>query len=74
MKKKTARKALSDTVLADSSFMDQLDCFGDYRKSNRLCTRYCALRLRCAIERDQFRRMEIIEDLVASEDPLFRIQ
>jgi hypothetical protein len=74
MKKKQPRKALADTVITNSSFMDQLDCFGDYSKSNRLCARYCALRLRCAIEQDQFRRMEIIEDLVAAEDPLFRIQ
>lgn len=74
MKKKHAKELLSDSIIPNSVFLNQLDCFGDYSKSNRLCARYCALRLRCAIEQDQFRRMEIIEDLAAEEDPLFRMQ
>ena len=54
--------------------IDHLDCFGEYRKANPLCAKHCVLRLRCAIEQDQNLRMELIEDIVASEGTLFRIQ
>lgn len=74
MKNRKSRKIFTDTLITDSPLMEQLDCFGDFNKANRLCFHHCAVRLRCAIEMDQFRRMEIIEDLVAAEDSLFRIQ
>lgn len=53
---------------------DLLDCFGEYRKNNPLCAKYCALRLSCAIEHDQNMRMELIEDLVSVEGQIIKIQ
>jgi len=53
---------------------DPLDCFGEYRKNNPLCGKYCALRLSCAIEHDQNMRMELIEDLVSAEGEIIKIQ
>ena len=53
---------------------DSLDCFGDYKRSNPLCAKHCALRLRCAIEQDQNLRLELIEDLVTVEDQIIKIQ
>jgi hypothetical protein len=38
-------------------------CFGNFNASNPLCMRLCALRLRCAIERDQKEREEMLEEL-----------
>ena len=53
---------------------ESLDCFGDYNKSNRLCARYCALRLRCAIEQDQNLRSALLEELVGPESTIGKIQ
>lgn len=43
-----------------------LDCFGRYRSSDPICYKKCALNLRCAIEKDQNERYEILEELVSS--------
>lgn len=58
----------------ESTSDDLLDCFGDYSKRNPLCAKHCALRLRCAIERDQNIRLELIEDLVSVEGQTIKIQ
>ena len=38
-------------------------CFGDFNPEDRICRKFCALCIRCAIENDQVTRMEILEDL-----------
>lgn len=52
---------------------DYLGCFDDFIDSS-LCKKYCVLRLRCAIERDQNIRLEILEDLVSASDGTMKIQ
>ena len=47
---------------------DYMGCFGNFNRGNLICKKFCAVNLRCAIERDQNVRLELIEDLVASED------
>ena len=42
-------------------------CFGEFNPEDRICSKHCALCLRCAIESDQVTRMEILEDLLYSE-------
>jgi hypothetical protein len=63
-------RILSDTI--DQT--DHMDCFGDFNRTNPLCSKYCGLRLRCAIEQDQNMRLELIEDLVTVEGQLIKIQ
>jgi hypothetical protein len=53
---------------------EELGCFGDYNKTSILCSKHCVLRLRCAIEQDQNTRLEILEDLVISQDLDTKIQ
>ena len=65
---------MSGNFYAVVSFCDQIDCFGSFNKSNPLCAKHCALRIRCAIEQEQNLRTELIEELVASEESLGRIQ
>lgn len=65
MKKKTR---------AAEQWLDLLDCFGDYAKTNSLCAKHCVLRLRCAIEQDQNVRMELLSDLTAAEDTIVTYQ
>ena len=59
----------------DHGFSNSLKgCFGDYNKEDTICTKMCALRLSCTIEHNQNMRMELIEDLVASDGLLLKIQ
>lgn len=48
-------------------YVDELDCFGDYTKTNPLCAKHCVLRLRCAIEQEQNIRTEMLFDLSTVE-------
>jgi hypothetical protein len=65
MKKEFKKKAL---------FWDHVGCFGEFQKEDLVCRRYCALNIRCIIEQDQNTRMEIFEDMVASETLPIKIQ
>ena len=51
-----------------------LGCFGEYDTTDIICKKFCALRLRCAIENDQNARMELIEDLMSYEEMNFKLQ
>jgi hypothetical protein len=53
---------------------DHVGCYGRFQKDDPICKRYCALRIRCAIQQDQNARLEIMEDLVAGERTVFKIQ
>lgn len=57
-------------IAADES----ADCFGGYNKNDRLCTKYCILRLRCAIEQEQKLRSALLDELIESESSIGRIQ
>lgn len=46
---------------------DQLGCFGNFSIEEAVCRKYCVLRLRCAVERDQNSRMELLEELLSDE-------
>jgi hypothetical protein len=53
---------------------DHLGCFGGFQKDDPICKRFCALRIRCAIQQDQNVRLEIMEELVACERAVLKIQ
>ena len=53
---------------------DHLGCFGEFKGEDRICQRFCSLSLRCAIERDQNEQMELLEDLVSTENAFMKIQ
>lgn len=53
---------------------DHVGCFGEFQREDLICRKYCALCIRCIIEQEQNTRMEIIEDLVSSENMLIKIQ
>jgi hypothetical protein len=65
---------MNTTSQATQRFIDQLNCLGDYNKNNPLCAKHCVLRLRCAIEQDQNVRMELLEELIASDSFPLKIQ
>jgi hypothetical protein len=53
---------------------DRLDCMGEFNREDDICRNHCALRLRCAIEHSQKARLELIEDIMASNSTFFKIQ
>ena len=53
---------------------DRLDCMGEFNGEDEICRKHCALRLRCAIEHNQNARLELIEDIVASNSTFIKIQ
>ncbi|MEA2059381.1 MAG: hypothetical protein U9P10_02435 [Thermodesulfobacteriota bacterium] len=44
--------------------IDELDCFGEFDKNDRICTRYCGVSIMCAIERTQNPKMDIFDHIV----------
>ena len=53
---------------------DRLDCMGEFNREDDICRNHCALRLRCAIEHNQNSRLELIEDIMASNSTFIKIQ
>jgi len=53
---------------------DYTGCFGQFRKTDIICKKKCAISLKCAIEHDQNIRMRLLEDLVSTEGVLVTMQ
>lgn len=51
-----------------------LDCYGDFNLSDTVCRKYCALRLRCAIEQQEQLRIEQIEDMMSVDEIQLKLQ
>ncbi|MEE8480458.1 MAG: hypothetical protein V3T59_04375 [Desulfobacterales bacterium] len=64
------KKELNNKIPLD----DHLGCFGDFNIEDPICKKFCALSLRCIIERDQNVRMEILEDLVSPDGMFIKTQ
>ena len=64
------KKELLDKI----SFEDHLGCFGNFNIEDMICKNHCALSLRCAIERDQSTRIELLEDLISSDELAIKFQ
>lgn len=65
---------MKDELTGKAAFIDYLECFGDFRTDNPICNKFCALNIRCAIERDQSTRMEMLEEMMASDGIFVTIQ
>ena len=47
---------------------DHLGCFGNFNVEDNICRKFCVLSLRCAIERENNARMEILEDMLSYDE------
>jgi|GEM_PF-1144324 len=52
----------------------RLGCFGGFRSEDRICRRHCAVRIRCAIERDQKIYLEVCEEMAEGDEQLLKFQ
>ncbi len=55
-------KMADDTLQEDSK--DNLDCFGEFSKKDKICTTYCSFSIKCAVEHSQNPRIDILEHLL----------
>jgi len=46
-------------------------CFGNFRFEDAVCRKHCAIRLRCAIERDDKMLLEVVEEMDVGGDEFF---
>ena len=59
----------------DKSFVaDHLGCFDNFSLEDPVCKTFCAINVRCAIERDRNDRIEILQELAFSDDLYMKIQ
>jgi hypothetical protein len=59
-KKNTAAKDTKDKN-------DYLGCLGEFNAEDRICLKYCAISLRCAIESNIYLQSEILEEMYSTE-------
>lgn len=64
------KKELSNKI----SFDHHLGCFGNFNIEDSVCKKFCALRLRCAIDSNKNARMDLLEDLIYSNEMFIKIQ
>ncbi len=49
-------------------FLNQyVGCFGEFRRNDPVCSKHCAISLRCAIEHERNERFEILEEMVSAD-------
>jgi len=46
-------------------------CFGNFRFEDAVCRKRCAIRIRCAIERDEKMLLEFVEEMDVDGDEFF---
>jgi len=51
-----------------TALIDHLECFGSFDLDDSICRQFCAINLRCAVEKEKNARFELIQDLVSPED------
>ena len=64
------KKELSEKFSLD----ERLGCYGSFNIEDPICKKFCALRLRCLIDRDRNNQLELLEDLISSEFISIKIQ
>ena len=66
MKEKVRVRRISTTL--------RLGCFGNFSSRDRVCRNHCAIRIRCAVERDQKIVLEVMSEMNAGDDLPVKLQ
>ena len=65
---------MKNGLINQVSFDDHLGCFGDFNMGDSICRKFCAINISCAIERKKNKRSEVLEELVAIDEMLMKLQ
>ncbi len=71
-KQKTDEKI--ETKFSENGGTDEVECFGRFDIRQRLCRKYCALRLRCALDQLDQSRLDQLEDLMTEYEITSKLQ
>ena len=63
-----------EAFFKDKPVENYVECFGGLNMEDIICRKYCALRLKCAIERNEQKRMMQIENLISGQEVALKVQ
>jgi len=52
--------------------IDEPDCFGEFSKKDKLCVKYCAMSIRCALETGKNPKTDILDQIMSMEFSLIQ--
>ncbi len=58
----------------ENQYTDTVDCYGRFDISATLCRKFCAVRLRCAVEQSEQMKIEQLEDMINAYEITQKIQ
>lgn len=61
-------------ILNPKALADRLHCFGHYDPHDAICLKWCQLNIRCAIAREHYEQLEILEDFFVTVTETTRVQ
>ena len=48
--------------MSPNALANRLDCFGNFDPHDTICLKWCQLSIRCAITKNQYQELEVMED------------
>lgn len=54
--------------------IDIPDCFGDFNKKNKLCSKYCSISIRCCVLSNKNPKIDILEKLLIHNQYAVKLQ
>ncbi len=65
---------MMEAFFKDNPVENYVECFGGLNMEDTICRKYCALRLKCAIERNMQQRILQIEDMIGAQEVALKMQ
>lgn len=63
-----------EQLFKENQYTDTVDCYGRFDSSATLCRKFCAVRLRCAVEQSEQLKIEQLEDMINAYEITQKIQ
>ena len=54
--------------------IDIPDCYGDFNKKNKLCSKYCSISIRCCVLYNRTPKIDILEKLLIHNQYAVKLQ
>lgn len=63
-----------ERLFNDDEYTDMVECYGRFDFNATLCRKFCAVRLRCAVEQSEQMKIEQLEDMISAYEVSSKIQ
>ncbi len=54
--------------------IDTPDCFGEFKKKDRLCSHYCSVAIKCCVVHNKSSKIDIMEQLLTQNQYAVKLQ